>query len=118
MATVKKRLLSSSTNGKSILVANTATLGNLIHTAVAGTVAGTYDEVWLWAQNNHSGDVEVTIEFGDVAAKDNIIVTVPYRSGLVPVVPGFCLNNGATVTAFAAIADVVTIHGFVNAITD
>jgi hypothetical protein len=61
----------------------------------------------------------LTIEFGGADAPDqNIVVTIPYKAGLVPVIPGFILQNGATVKAFAATTNVITITGFVNAITD
>lgn len=114
-----KRKLSGSTDGKAIKVAQTATPGDTIHTAVAGTTAGTFDEIWLWAFNSHTANVVLTIEFGGADAPDqNIIVTIPYKSGLVPVVPGLILQNGAVVKAFASVADVITITGFVNAITD
>jgi len=119
MATAVKRKLSGSTDGKAIKVAQTATPGDTIHTAVAGTTAGTFDEIWLWAFNAHTADVVLTIEFGGADAPDqNIIVTIPYKAGLVPVVPGLILQNEATVKAFAATTNVITITGFVNAITD
>ena len=119
MATVVKRKLSESTDGKAIKIAATSTAGTAIHTAVAGTTAGTFDEIWLWAFNSHTLDVVLTIEFGGADAPDqNIIVTIPFKSGLIPVVPGFILQNGATVKAFAATTNVITITGFVNAITD
>ena len=118
MATAKKRLLSGSADGKPVKVVATATAGTAIHTAVAGQTAGTVDEIWLWAQNNHSTNVVLTIEFGSADTEDNIIVTIPFKSGLVPVVPGLPLQNGATVKAFAAAADVISIHGFINSITD
>ena len=117
-STAKKRLLSGSEDGKGIKIAATATAGTSVHAAVAGQVAGTYDEVWLWAQNNHTANVVLTIEFGSADTEDNIIVTIPYKSGLVPIVPGLPLQNGVTVKAFAATADVITIQGFVNTITD
>ena len=114
-----KRKLSESTDGKAIKIVATSTPGTAIHTAVAGTTAGTFDEIWLWAFNSHTADVVLTIEFGGADAPDqNIIVTIPFKSGLIPVVPGFILQNGATVKAFAAVANVITITGFVNAITD
>jgi hypothetical protein len=118
MSTALKRKLSGSTNGKGIEIIQTATAGDLIHTAVAGTTAGTFDEIWLWAQNNHTADVILTIEFGSHDHADNIIVTIPYKSGLVPVVPGFILQNAQDVNAFAATTAVIMLHGFVNAITD
>ena len=32
--------------------------------------------------------------------------------------PGFILQNGMVVKAFASVANVITLNGFVNAITD
>ena len=45
MATFSKLPLSHNTNGKNIKVTQTATAGDDIHTAVAGT--SNWDEVWL-----------------------------------------------------------------------
>ena len=119
MATAVKRKLSDSTNGRGIKVVQTATAGTAIHTAVAGTTAGTYDEIWLYAYNSHTADLLLTIEFGGVTAPDdNIVVTIPFKSGLVLVVPGLILQNGTAVKAFAASANLITIYGYVNAITD
>ena len=117
MATFTKTLLSGSTRGKGIKVAATATPGTTIH--ATGTSATTIDEVWLYAYNGHSSDVLATIEFGGTTSPDDTIkVTIPAQSGLVLVAPGLTLTgDGAsalTVRAFAATADVVTIHGYVN----
>lgn len=118
-STAYKRKLSGSTDGKAIKVAATATPGTTIHTAVAGTTAGTFDEIWLWAFNSHTADVLLTLEWGGTTDPDNIIeVTIPYQSGLVPIIPGLILQNGMTVAAFAGTANVITILGYVNAITD
>ena len=114
-----KRKLSESTDGKAIKIAAVKTPGTAIHTAVAGTTEGTFDEIWLWAFNSHTGNIKLTIEFGGASAPDdNIIVTVPALAGLVPIVPGLILQNGATVKAFASSPNVITIIGFVNSITD
>lgn len=119
MATVVKRILSGSTNGKPIKVVQTATAGDTIHTAVAGTTAGTYDEIWLYAYNGHTAAVVLTIEFGGATVPDqNIVLTVAAKAGLVLVVPGLILQNGMVVKAFAATANVITISGFVNSMTD
>lgn len=118
MATVKKRKLSGSTDGMGVEVAATSTAGTAIHTAVAGTTPGTYDEVWLWAQNRHTEDVVLTIEFGGADDGQNIVVTIPFQSGLVPVIPGFPLQNEAAIAAFAGTTNVITLFGFVNTITD
>ena len=119
MATAVKRKLSGSTNGKPIKVAATATLGTTIHTAVAGTTPGTFDEIWLWAYNSKASAVVLTIEFGGAGVPDqNIVLTLPSKVGLVPILPGLILQNEMVVTAFADTADVITLSGFVNAITD
>jgi hypothetical protein len=119
MATAAKRKLSGSTDGKPIKVAATGTPGTTIHTAVAGTTPGTFDEIWLWAYNGHTSAVILTIEFGGTGVPDqNIIVTLPSKSGLIPIVPGLILQNSMVVGAFASVANVITLMGFVNAITD
>jgi hypothetical protein len=119
MATAVKRKLSGSTDGKPIKVVETGTAGTTIHTAVAGTTAGTFDEIWLWAYNGHSADVVLTVEFGGATVPDqNIVMTIPTKDGLIPVVPGLILQNGMVVKAFAGSANLVTISGFVNSIAD
>ena len=119
MASVTKRKLSGSTDGMPIKVAATATAGTTIHTAVAGTTAGTFDEVWLWAFNSHTADVVLTIEYGGATAPDqNIVVTIPAKVGLVPILPGLILQNSLVVKAFAGTTNVITLVGFVNNMTD
>ena len=118
MATFSKRKLSGSTDGRGIKVVQTATAGDTIHTAVAGQVAGTYDEIWLYAYNGHTAAVVLTIEFGGVTVPDdNIVITIPAKSGLTLVVPGLILQNSTVVKAFAATANVIVITGYVHAIT-
>lgn len=120
MATAVKRKLSGSTLGKPIKITKTDTTNSdVIHTAVDSTVAGTFDEIQLYAYNGHSASVVLTIEFGGETVPDqNIVVTIPNKSGLVPVVPGLILQGALVVSAFASVADVITIVGFVNSITD
>lgn len=119
MATAKKRKLSGSTDGRLIKVAATSTPGTTIHTAVAGTTAGTYDEIWLYAMNSNSANVLLTIEFGGTTDPDDLIqVYVPFDSGLYLIIPGLILQNGTVVKAFAATTNVIVIGGFVNTITD
>ncbi len=119
MSQAVKRKLSGSTDGMPIKVVQTATAGDTIHTAVAGTTAGTYDEIWLYAYNGHTTTVILTIEFGGATVPDqNIILTLAAKSGLTLIVPGLILQNAKVVKAFASVANVVTISGFVNSMTD
>lgn len=116
MATFTKSKLSASTNGKAVLVAATASAGTTIHTAVAGTSA--WDEVWIYAQNNHTAAVDLTIEWGAAGSVgDNIISSIPSKSGLYLVAPGLLLQNGLVIKAFAGTTNVVALTGFVNQIT-
>jgi len=119
MSYIVKRKLSGSTDGKQIKVVATATAGTTIHTAVAGTTAGTFDEIWLWAVNSSTSDVKLTLEWGEATAPDgNIEVTIPAESGYIQITFGAILQNGLVVKAFAATANVIMINGFVNSITD
>lgn len=118
MATAVKRKLSGSTSGKPILVAATSTAGTAVHTCPNLDGAGQWEEVWLWAQNNHTADVVLTVEFGSADASGNIIVTIPSKSGLIPIVPGLILQDEMTVKAFAGTTNVISVVGFVNTITD
>jgi hypothetical protein len=119
MATYSKVKLSGSTDGRGVKVAATATAGTTIHTG--STTATTYDEVWLYAVNTSASSVKLTIEWGGTTSPDDLLeLTVLPEAGLVTVVPGLVIKGNATplvVRAFAATADVVVIHGFVNQIT-
>ena len=119
MATFTKKVLSGSTDGKAIKVAATATAGTTIHTG--STTTTTLDEIWLYAVNTSSSAVKLTIEWGGTASPDDHIeLTVQPEAGLVTVAPGLLIKGNATalvVRAFAATANVITIHGFVNQIT-
>jgi len=118
MAQVAKRKLSSSTSGRGIKVAATATPGTAIHTATVSTTNGTYDEVWLYAYNSDTTDRLLTIEFGGTTSPDDHIkVTIPAQAGRFCVVDGHILQNGLVIRAFAAAANVIVVTGFVNAIT-
>jgi len=121
MATFSKIHLSSSTDGRAIKVVATAigTSPTLIHTA--DTTATSYDEVWIYAQNNHTADVAVRIGFGGVTDPDDIIeYTVKTKGGLYLVVPGLILKGNATpltVKASAGTTNVISLSGYVNRIT-
>lgn len=115
MSTYTKVKLSGSTDGKAILVDSTS-VEKTIHTAIAGTTS--FDEIWIWAQNNHTADVLLTVSFGGTADPgDHIIYTVPFKDGLKIIAPGLLLQNGALITSIASVASVVSLTGFVNRIS-
>lgn len=122
MATFSKLTLQpagTAGTGLGIKVAATATAGTAVHTA--STVSTTIDEIWLYAVNSSASDVKLTIEWGEATAPDgNIEYTVKAENGLYLVIPGLLLQGNGTakvVRAFAATANVIVVHGYVNRIT-
>ena len=120
MATFTKQTLSGSTDGRAIKVAATGTPGTTIHTG--SSTATVIDEIWLYAQNTDTTARKLTIEWGGTTSPDDLIeITIPAESGLTLVAPGLLIKGNATaalvVRAFAATANVVTIHGYVNRIS-
>ena len=121
MATYSKQLLSASTDGRAIKVVATAIASSptLIHTG--STTVTTFDEVWIYAQNNHTSDVALRLGFGGVSDPDDIVeYTVKTKGGLFLVIPGLILKGNATpltVKASAGTANVISLSGYVNRIT-
>lgn len=117
MATFTKEKLSGSTNGKGIKITQTATLGDTIHTAVAGTAS--WDCIELYATNIDTVSRELTIEWGTATAADgNIKITIPAKSGLTYLIPNkLILQNSLTITAFASAANVIIVFGSVERIS-
>lgn len=122
MATAIKMNLSGSTDGKAVKITVTSGTGTTIHTATSSSTVGsggTWDEIWIWAYNSDTVARTLTIQFGGLTAPDqNIVQTIPPGSGVVLVVPGLILQNSQVVTAFAAAANVITVMGFVNRVTN
>jgi hypothetical protein len=118
MATFTKLTLSASTDGRAIKVAATATPGTTIHTGPSS--ASEIDEVWLYAMNTDTAARKLTVEWGGVSSPDDLIeIVLPAEPGLVLIAPGLLIKGNATpllVRAFAATADVITIHGYTNRI--
>ena len=117
---VSRIKFSGSTDGRGIKVVAIATPGIQIH--ATGTGATDKDVIWLYAVNSDTIDRKLTVEFGGVTAPDDLIeVTIPAESGLVLVVPGmFLQGTGAAannVKAFAATANVIIVHGYVDRVT-
>jgi hypothetical protein len=111
----KKRKLSASTDGRGVKVGATATPGTLIHTALASQAPSEYDEIFLQAVNTSASGVKLTVEWGGTTSPDDLVeITIPAESGFTEVIPGHVLQNGAAVRAFAASADVIVMHGYVN----
>ena len=111
----QKRKLSGSIDGRGIKVTATVSPGSLIHTALDSVAANEWDEIFIQAVNTSAAAVKLTVEWGGVSNPDDLIeITIPAESGFSEVISGNVLQNGATVRAFAAQADVIVLHGYVN----
>ena len=114
--TFTKALLSGSTNGRSIKIVPTV-VGSAatIHTSVSGTTS--FDEIYIYAYNHHTIPVDLTICFGGTSVPDDYqTITIPNKAGRYLVIDGRLLQNSLIVKAFASVANVVTLDGFVNKI--
>ena len=106
--------LTGSTNGRGIDVAVIATPGTLIHTVPEGFM----DVVTLFG-NNREGVVArlLTIEFGGVAQGDLITRLITAAEELITITDELLLQGqagGTEIRAFAATANIVSVHGFVT----
>jgi hypothetical protein len=115
MSDISKQKFTNATLGRPILVGATASPGTAIHTVT--TNSSQFDEVWLYAANNNTSNVALTVEFGSNSAADQINATIPYKTGLFLIIPGIPLQGDATpptVKAYAATTNVISISGWVN----
>jgi hypothetical protein len=113
--TYTKMLLSGATNGVAIPIATAASLGTLIHTAIASTTA--LDEVSLFAINPTTGQRKLVIEWGNTGASYLTVGYVPPQCFDYFLVAGRLINNALTITAYSDVAGMLSLHGFVNRIT-
>jgi len=111
----KKRKLSASDGGRGIKVVATASPGTLIHDALSSAAQNEWDEVWIRAINTSGSAVKLTIQWGGTTDPDDQVeITIPGEDGFHDVIVGHVLQNGKQVRAFAATANVLVLHGFVN----
>jgi len=106
--------ISGSTHGRGIKLTGTATGSSVaIHTGQASAVLS--DVVTLYAMNSDTVVRRVSLEWGGTTSPDDIIVMdLPPKSGLVPLVVDLLIRNSLPCKAWADAANVVMIFGFVN----
>jgi hypothetical protein len=113
MATTKEFPSGGTGNGRPIKIAATATAGTLFHTAHATSK----DEVFMFVSNTDVVAREITVEFGGTTSPDDHIKALVPAKETVLVVAGIPLSNSLVVRAFAAVANLLTMHGYVNRIS-
>jgi len=116
---VAKGLLSATTpnDGQAFVVTTGHTT---VHTGP--TAATSYDEIWIYASNAHTADLELWLGWGASAGvNDNQIrLTITAKTGYKLVIPGLILKGNASpliVTAYAGTGSKVNLTGYVNHIT-
>jgi hypothetical protein len=106
MSTVTKDVLSGSTHGRGIEVTTASPLDGsdtTIHTGPDGTDADTCDWVTLYATNKGSDPVELHLGWGGTTDPDDqILQTIPSKSGLTLLVLELPIRNSLSVVASAA----------------
>lgn len=124
MATITavKRMLSESTEAAPILVAATSSPWTTIHTCYTTTNFATapwdYDEIRLYATNNHTAAVSLTLEVWWTTVGYLTQFSVPAKTGDYCIKLGKIFNNTQVIKAFAVTTNVITIDWFVNLITE
>ena len=108
------RKLSASDKGRGILVTATSSPGTLIHTALDSQAANEWDAVSVQVVNTTASAIKLTIEWGGTDASDQIEVTVPAENGLMDIISGHVLQDGAEVRAFADTTNGLVVHGIVQ----
>jgi hypothetical protein len=116
MATYTKEFLSEN-DGATIISSSASASPVVVHNS--STSNSIKDEVWIYASNSSSVDVETTVIIGLYNLQFK--VTIPSKSGLTLVVPGLLIKgNGESpgpVWAYASTANVITLSGYVNRIS-
>ena len=120
MASYSKLALSSSTNGKSIVVSASAAPYTLLHTT--GVSLTTIDELYIYASNNSTYDSYLTLYWGSSAAGDLLLQqNIQAYAGQTVVIPGLILTGSGTVGSSIYVTttypNVISITGYVNRIS-
>lgn len=118
MATISKRTLSGSDDGRGIKVTTVLPVDGsdtTIHTSINN--ATDTDLITLFAYNDSSTAAELELGWGGTTnVDDSIAQTIAPRAGLVPVTVKLPLRDSQVVVASASVANVIVIFGWVDRI--
>ena len=116
MPTYTKVPLSVAISGQQIAVTGTTLAQSMtIQTPASATVL---DEVWLYATNIGSTNVELVLTWAHTGTSAQMFATIPYKAGRSLIIDGKLLSGTAnSVKAYAASGNAINIDGFVNRIT-
>ncbi len=91
------------------VTATTSGAAHTLHTSTTET-QNEWDSVYVDACNNHTEEVEVTVEWGGTGAANTVVVNIPAKVGFVVLIPNHRLRDGQTVKVFADVASVVNVY--------
>lgn len=112
MATFTREPLSGSTSGTPIALTSTnSDAAATIHTCDTNKY-----EIYLFGANESTTAVEGFIELGDTVSP--VIVSIPPRAGLIPILPGSFLTGNKVVRGYCSTVSTSALHvsGWVNKI--
>ena len=124
MATLTKHLLSEieAISGRRFVITSTeASAANVFHVTPAAIGV---DEMWVYAHNYGSSDVQISFMWGMTAfpsttatnVEEGVDITIPFKSGRALVFDGVLLPHSLSAAAYASVASSIAIDGFVNRI--
>lgn len=104
---------STATSGEIVTIAGIDQAGaTLIHTAQATTGDNNFDEIWLYAVNTSTTDVELSVLWDGKL----IPINIQARQGFELIIPGMRINNAKEIKAFAGTTNVINVKCDVNRI--
>jgi hypothetical protein len=112
---IVKLKLSASSDGEPLNLATSSSGATTIHTFTASTGDNTYDEIYLWAFNNATASMNITLEYGSTTL--TCVTTVYPKAGQTLLLPGLIGNTGLVLKGFKSTTGDARVIGFVNQIT-
>lgn len=94
--TISKRLLSQSANGLPIGITATGADNAITLHSPGSSLTTTVDELYIYAVNNYSATLNVSIQLGTSLTNSIIVTPVPAKDGLTQLVPGLLVMGSAT----------------------
>ena len=107
---MNKRNLSASTQNTGVVVTSTASTGQAVHTAATDP-----DQMFLWAYNSDSSDVDLTLAFGGTTSNNLLVITIP-AGQTYQVLEGQRLGPTLNLRAWAGTTGVINLIGYANSI--
>lgn len=98
-------------NGAPMVVRHTsAGSADVVDTATSSTDDRDFEHVW--ATNRHTSTVTLVLLLGGIVEPDNVLYSEPIEPGQTIALDGYPINNGLVLSAYASVADKITLSGY------